>query len=851
MGRHRKEAADSEPRVAAAGTTAARLGPGLTVVVALLAYAWVLVLPFQLDDYSQVSGAPGQLGFFSRAVETDLLGSDQAPAQGDYIFRPTIWLSFVTDWAISGEPLDPVVFHASSLLIHVLTALAVWYLLVRLLPPSGALLGALFFALHPAGAQAISWVAARGDLFTTLFGVLAMLAALGVSGPGGSGRWIRSGHLVGTALVGACLVWLLALVGVVVVAGTGASAAEFLARRWWVAGAAGLLGLMAGLGVHDLAAPQKPGRAFLAGLFLALAILSKMPAYVLVPVVLGCVAFRPGLDRRRRLTAVLLVAAFALTAFSLRWWYVGTPRPVYAGNSSFTFEALGRMSLVAPHLVLQLIAPWNLDPALAQVGAGVASILREMTGAGLASRTMVNPSTFVPLDPAQALAAVPVLLLLLAALLAAPRWFGKRFLTWLVVFGIIATPPLFLFRPDTGTSLSRAFYPVMVPFAWLIGGSFAALWRCSGAGRRAARFVACTCILGVGVVSVDGLVHVIRRELLVAGHIEQRLEAVEAALAEVGPEGLVVVIDPESGIGGIPLLNILVQPAFRPPYRAVAGNVVHRQDQEHLVTSRLLSEDPSPTVLLVLREGRLVRTGPLLPGSTGPLPPLVIRDDAWVPRDPVAPRYVRALRVPLEPGPEVSLDLVLETDTARLERRLVAPADAGPREAVIGLDEDPLWLLGTALRRVQVRTAEGGQAPIRAAPELLAGLPALELLDPPPGEQIELNGPREFRVRGVPPGSTLEAHLDFIWEPERFSMTAVIPPERQVRRGQDVVFWLGTGETVRTPHAGLRWEALPRLFDEYARTHGVGSVAVAWWVRSSQGDTLTGRSASSGFSVTK
>ena len=178
-------------------------------LLALLVHAWVLFLPFQLDDFTTVSLASDQVEFLwdslspaELAVSLDRLAGETAPPKippGGYLFRPTMWLTFLWDRALSGEPLQPWVFHLTSWLLNAFVCLIVWRFLRRLFGEGPAFLGALFFTIHPSGFQAQSWISARGDLLMTLFGLLAAFALLRVWRGGGMGAALLAGAGVALA----------------------------------------------------------------------------------------------------------------------------------------------------------------------------------------------------------------------------------------------------------------------------------------------------------------------------------------------------------------------------------------------------------------------------------------------------------------------------------------------------------------------------------------------------------------------------------------------------------------------------------------------------------------------------
>lgn len=103
------------------------------------------------------------------------------------LYRPVTLQLFVAEWALGGG--QPVVFHGVSILLKVLTALLLWRLARRLLPPLPALAAASLFAVHPVHAESVANVVGQAELLATALALLIMeryLAwrARGPLGPG-------------------------------------------------------------------------------------------------------------------------------------------------------------------------------------------------------------------------------------------------------------------------------------------------------------------------------------------------------------------------------------------------------------------------------------------------------------------------------------------------------------------------------------------------------------------------------------------------------------------------------------------------------------------------------------------
>ena len=101
----------------------------------------------------------------------------------------------------SGLQLNPYVFHAANLLLHVVCATLVYAILRKLLardnqlppatptaPPWAACAGALLFALHPMQVEPVAWVTGFRDLLAALFSLASLLAYLNHTTREGSAR---------------------------------------------------------------------------------------------------------------------------------------------------------------------------------------------------------------------------------------------------------------------------------------------------------------------------------------------------------------------------------------------------------------------------------------------------------------------------------------------------------------------------------------------------------------------------------------------------------------------------------------------------------------------------------------
>ena len=114
-----------------------------------------------------------------------------APAQLRWMFttfhlgpwQPLSWLSLAADHSLWG--LDPRGYHLTNLVLHAASAALLFVLARRLLRyaglsdlagESGAVIGALLWAIHPLRVESVAWVTERRDVLSGFFFLLALLA---------------------------------------------------------------------------------------------------------------------------------------------------------------------------------------------------------------------------------------------------------------------------------------------------------------------------------------------------------------------------------------------------------------------------------------------------------------------------------------------------------------------------------------------------------------------------------------------------------------------------------------------------------------------------------------------------
>lgn len=172
---------------------------GIIALLALLAYAPALSLPFIEDDY-------GNIGFaIDHGSPANLPALFHEP-----VFRVRATSYWLMDGLWKGFGLSPAPFHAASLLLHILNCWLL-YAVVRqaLASPAWdrgapvAFFAAAFFAVHEGHQEAVMWFSACNELLQFLFGAAALLLWL-------RGRALASAACFALALLSkeSAVIWL-------------------------------------------------------------------------------------------------------------------------------------------------------------------------------------------------------------------------------------------------------------------------------------------------------------------------------------------------------------------------------------------------------------------------------------------------------------------------------------------------------------------------------------------------------------------------------------------------------------------------------------------------------------------
>ncbi len=107
------------------------------------------------------------------------------------LYRPLVTLSYAVDWTVSGG--REWWFHLTNLLLHGWATALVVLVVLRWLPPVGALAAGLVFAVHPVHVEAVANVVGRAETMAACGILAAVLAARRYRRA--EGRWARAGWL--------------------------------------------------------------------------------------------------------------------------------------------------------------------------------------------------------------------------------------------------------------------------------------------------------------------------------------------------------------------------------------------------------------------------------------------------------------------------------------------------------------------------------------------------------------------------------------------------------------------------------------------------------------------------------
>jgi protein O-mannosyl-transferase len=89
------------------------------------------------------------------------------------LYRPLQSITYMIDHAIGGT--DPTVYHIHNLIIFLLGAVLLFYFLNYYFKPLLAWAGTLLYSVNLLTPHAVGWIAARGDLYLMVFGMICLI----------------------------------------------------------------------------------------------------------------------------------------------------------------------------------------------------------------------------------------------------------------------------------------------------------------------------------------------------------------------------------------------------------------------------------------------------------------------------------------------------------------------------------------------------------------------------------------------------------------------------------------------------------------------------------------------------
>lgn len=334
-----------------------RPGAAAAAVAACALLAWLPALGagFVSDDFVLLRAAEASESPVWPFAHNDL-GEERGSG---HFYRPlwVLWNAGLVE--LFGD--EPRAFHAGNLLLFALIAVEVLLLARMLLPPPGALVAGIAFALYPRHGESVAWVSGSTDLLAVAIGLAALLCLVA---PWRRGRRIlAAAALTAAAALAKEAAFLLPVLGVLLLAARGERS-----RPGLLAGPAAMAAALApvfvartvvlgGLGGYG-DDPVGPGRVAGAAVSYAVAAISpsqlellRFPVLLLVPVVLaGALAWGVWRARgSRRAVALAGLAWFGLALLPV----LGIPLDLNNANG----ERLMLLPSVGLALTLGAIVP--------------------------------------------------------------------------------------------------------------------------------------------------------------------------------------------------------------------------------------------------------------------------------------------------------------------------------------------------------------------------------------------------------------------------------------------------------------------------------------------------------------
>ena len=143
------------------------------IVAALVVFSPLFTSQFvNWDDPNLVSDNPliRDLSWANIKAMFDLGSSQQFKH-----YLPLVLVSYAIEYQLAG--LNPSVFHATNVFLHIANSLLLLWLMARLTKNGViAFITALLFAVHPMHVESVAWITERKDMLSTLFFLISLVA---------------------------------------------------------------------------------------------------------------------------------------------------------------------------------------------------------------------------------------------------------------------------------------------------------------------------------------------------------------------------------------------------------------------------------------------------------------------------------------------------------------------------------------------------------------------------------------------------------------------------------------------------------------------------------------------------
>lgn len=150
--------------------------PVLIIIITVITY--INILPNQLfyDDEELIyrNNYVQNLTYLPKYFSENMIAG---AGKSSNMYRPVLLISFAIDYSIWKN--NPVGYHLTSIFLHVINSLLVFFLILKLF--DNKLLSfftSVFFAVHPVQSEAVAYASGRTDLLFSFFGLSSILLFL-------------------------------------------------------------------------------------------------------------------------------------------------------------------------------------------------------------------------------------------------------------------------------------------------------------------------------------------------------------------------------------------------------------------------------------------------------------------------------------------------------------------------------------------------------------------------------------------------------------------------------------------------------------------------------------------------